>query len=150
MLVMTLKAVVLPAPFGPMMLTISPSSTSEAQVGHGQQPAEAALELVHLEQRCHQRPPSRAAAGCLGAGPGAGAGEAEQALGPEQHHQQQEHAIDRLAIIGGKAQHLRQCGEEGAAQDRAGILPRPPKTTIARMPIDSIGPKLSGLMKLTK
>ena len=46
----TLNNVVLPAPFGPMTLTISPSSTVKVEVAQGGQPAELLLQTPDLEQ----------------------------------------------------------------------------------------------------
>ena len=51
---MTLNAVVLPAPFGPISPAISPSSTVERELVEREDPAEAPADVVDLEQR-HRR-----------------------------------------------------------------------------------------------
>ena len=48
---MRLSIVLLPAPFGPIRPTISPSSTDQVDVVHRGQTTEVAAELVDLEQR---------------------------------------------------------------------------------------------------
>ena len=52
--VIRLKSVVLPAPLGPITLTISFSSTCRSRSVHGAQAAEGEAHLVELEQRRHQ------------------------------------------------------------------------------------------------
>ena len=49
--VITLNSVVLPAPFGPITLTISPSPTVRSSPSRHAKPAERERELLHLEQR---------------------------------------------------------------------------------------------------
>jgi len=49
--VITLKSVVLPAPFGPISPTICPASTSERDVVDRHDPAEPPRHVANLEQR---------------------------------------------------------------------------------------------------
>ena len=49
---MTLNAVVLPAPFGPIRPTISPSLDLEIEIGDGNKPAEMHGDVLDRRERC--------------------------------------------------------------------------------------------------
>ena len=83
--VITLNSVVLPAPLGPITLTISCSSTWRSSSCSARSPPKEWRDLVELEQRRHQIDLD--------------AWRAEQSLGPRRHHHDEDRTSIMIAVV---------------------------------------------------
>ena len=106
-----LYSVVLPAPFGPRMPTISPCSTEKRHVLDRMQAAEVLVEVLDLEQRAHSGLPdawpcSRRQVGAI------------RPLRQEEQDQDQRAAVDHQAPFAEVAQQFGQQHQQDRAADR--------------------------------
>src|ERR1700737_4442384 len=109
-----LTSVVLPAPFGPIKPKMVPSSISSDTSSTACTPPKLRLRLVSCSRAltCSPaRPPARRDDG--------EAAPANDALGPEDDHEDQDHAVDDAGGGGERAHDLRQGGEEDHPHDGA-------------------------------
>ena len=101
-----LNTVVLPAPFGPMMLTSSPSLTASDSALTAVTPPKRRVSPVDLQERRHHTVPIRP-------------------CGRIADQQQQRDAVDQHAVLGGGAEQLRQADQHDRAEDRARYVAEP-------------------------
>src|SRR4051812_40449147 len=95
--VMTLNSVVLPAPFGPITLKISPGCTARSTPSTAATPPKC---------RFKPRTSSSGATDVVTSRP------PDQAARPEPDHQQQQQAVQDVAVIGERAEQLRNANQQ--------------------------------------
>ena len=128
-----LNRVVLPAPFGPMMLTSSPSSTVESTRIDGRHAAEAARQAAHGQGG------SRWSGGVHHTVP-------IRPCGRIADQQQQRDAVDQHAVLGGGAEQFRQADQRDRAEIAPATLPSPPRITIVSASSETCDVKVSWFM----
>src|SRR6059058_1582300 len=133
-----LTSVVLPAPLGPIRPKMVPSSISTDTLSTACTPPNERLTLVSCSSaltRSPARPPARRDDG--------EAAPADDALRPEDDDQDQDDAIDHVAIGGKLAHDFWQRGEEDRANDRADHV-RGPANHGERQDLDGAGDAVLG------